>query len=180
MIDHSRYLGKPVQSLQTMLRHISDLDPRVLPVIPDGHYGPNTYASVRSFQEAYGLPVTGQTDQQTWDAISAVHNQLLPQLTVPVIVPVCSTGQTIYPGQSNYHLYLVQAMLAALSHFFPQLERTQLTGILDPATETGLLWIQKASGIPETGALNTETWHYLNGLYRTMTGEGNTFASDKG
>ena len=178
MIDPAFYLGRPVRSLQTMLRHISDADSRVLPVIPDGYYGPNTFASVRSFQTAYGLPATGEADQQTWDVIAAVHSRLLPQLTTPITTPIWPTGQSVYPGQANYHIYLVQALLAALSHFFPQLEIPTLTGVLDAPTEAGLRWVQQASGIPETGILNTQTWHYLNGLYRTMTGEGNTLASE--
>ena len=52
MREPEYYLGRPVRSLQTMLRQIADTDSRVLPVIPDGHYGKSTYASVRSFQEA--------------------------------------------------------------------------------------------------------------------------------
>ena len=167
------FLGKPVRSLQTMLRHISDVDPRVLPLIPDGYYGRNTYASVRSFQQAYGLPETGQVDLPTWEAIVAVHNQVLPARFPPITAPIWPAGQTIQPGQANLHLYLVQAMLTVLARFFPALQAPAFTGILDPATAEGLRWVQKASGLPETGALNTVTWHNLNNLYRVVASNGN-------
>jgi len=36
MREPAFYLGKPVRSLQTMLRHISEEDTRILPLIPDG------------------------------------------------------------------------------------------------------------------------------------------------
>lgn len=166
------FLGNPVRSLQTMLRQISDADPRVLPLIPDGFYGANTYASVRSFQEAYGLPVTGEADLPTWEAIVEVHNRILPEIMPPTTQPVWFPGQSVQPGDYNIHLYLVQAMLLALSRYYPELEAPQVTGTLDAVTERDLKWIQRAAGLPETGILNTLTWHTLNGLYRTTTGTG--------
>ena len=155
-----------------MLRNISDMDPRVLPVIPDGDYGGNTYASVRSFQQAYGLQETGIADEPTWHAVTQTYTQLLPQWGSPAVIPIWSQGQTIQPGQFNYHMYLVQAMLAALSHFFPDIRQAAVSGTLDPATVQNLIWLQRASGLPENGALDTATWYYLGGLYRTMTGNG--------
>lgn len=166
------YLDKPILSLQTMLRHISAVDPRVLPVIPDGQYGSNTFASVLSLQEAYGLPLTGEVDLATWDTIVAAFDRALPQLTAPATAPAWSAGQSVQPGQFNYHIYLVQAMLAALADFFPYLTTPSLSGTLDTVTQQGLQWIQSAAGLPPTGALDTATWNYLNGIYRTMTNDG--------
>lgn len=166
------YLGKPVRSLQTMLRHISEADARILPLIPDGYYGGSTYASVRSFQQAYGLSDTGVVDSFTWDAIVSVHDRILPDRFSPVTVPIWPTAQTVVPGEANDHIFLVQAMLAVLSNYFPELQPPTLTGILDPVTEAGLQWVQTAGKLPVTGALNTVTWHYLNGLYRIMAGSG--------
>lgn len=167
------YTDMPIKNLQTMLRYISEKDPRILPVIPDGHYGSNTYASVRSFQEAYGLAPTGLADTDTWSAIVSAYDLSVPHLTVPATIPGWSTGQSVLPGQFNYHLFLVQAMLAALAEFFPNLEPPQISGTLDPVTEGGLRFVQSASGLTENGILNTATWYYLNGLYRTITADGN-------
>lgn len=166
------YLGRPVLSLQTMLRQISDVDSRILPVVPDGYYGQSTYASVRSFQQAYGLPPTGEADALTWDTIAAVFQQTALERFPPVIQPVWGLTQTVTPGQFNYHIYLVQGMLAALSNFFPAVAPPPLDGILGPATEQGLLWVQQAAGIAENGQLNSLTWHFLTGLYRAATGDG--------
>ena len=173
MREPEYYLGNPVLSLQTMLRRISDSDARILPLIPDGYYGPNTIASVRSFQEAYSLPVTGSVDQQTWDSIVSAYTRVLPEQTAPVTQPLWFPGQSVQPGESNIHLYLVQAMLLALSQYYPDLTPPdQVNGTLDASTEQGLRWIQRAAGLPETGVLNTLTWHALNDLYRTTTGTG--------
>jgi len=166
------YHAKPVESLQTMLRYISDADPRILPVIPDGQYGQNTYASVRSFQEAYGLPVTGSADLQTWSAIVSAYDEAFLQLSSPAIVPLWVVGRTLTPGQFNYHLYLVQAMLIALSDSFSNLSAPQVSGLLDEATQEALMTVQKASGIAQTGLLDTETWNHLNGLYHAVITDG--------
>lgn len=166
------YAGRPVSSLQTMLRLISETDERVLPIVPDGRYGANTYASVLSFQDAYGLPLTGEADLLTWDTVVRAYDRALPQTVSPSISPLWSTGRTVRPGQFNYHIYLIQAMLAALSDIYQQLKAPEVNGILDGPTQQGLRWIQSVSGLPQTGALDTATWNHLNAVYRTIIKDG--------
>lgn len=172
MREPEAYLGRPVYSLQTMLRQISDADPRVLPVIPDGQYGRNTYASVRSFQQAYGMPPTGIADLPTWDAIVQAHNRVLPELISPVIRPLWISGKSVLPGECNIHIHLVQGALIALAKLYPEITPPQVTGCLDPVTADGLRWVQRLSDLPQNGILNTATWHALNGLYRVAVGKG--------
>ena len=169
------YLGKPIRSLQTMLRQISEYDSRILPVIPDGFYGRSTYASVRSFQQAFDLPDTGETDAATWNSIVEAHDQILPEIQAPVIIPVWPTERSVKPGEANHHLVLAQAMLWALSGFFPALKPPSVNGRLDSTTEAGLRWLQQAANLPSSGALDAPTWHVLNGLYRIMVGDGTAF-----
>lgn len=166
------YLSKPVLSLQTMLRQISASDSRILPIIPDGYYGKSTYAAVRSFQQAYNLPDTGDADLETWAAIAKVFDQTVVIQTPPTTRPIWPTDRVLRPGSSNYHLYLVQAMLIVLSDVFPDLQSPNVTGALDKETQAGLKWVQHAADLPETGTLDTATWHALNGLYRIMAGDG--------
>ncbi len=142
------YLGNPIRSLQTMLRHLSDDDPRILPLIPDGFYGPNTHSSVRSFQEVYGLPVTGRTDHDTWPAIANAYGLL--------------------PAREPLHVSLAQAQLAALARHYPAVTAPQTHGVLDTHTKNGLRWVQKAAGLPETGGWDHRTRYALEGLFRTM------------
>ncbi len=160
------YLGKPIFSLQTMLRQISFLDQRVLPVIPDGVFGANTFAAVRSFQTAYGLPPTGRADLATWNAVADAYQAALTAVFAPTVMPSWPMGQTIRPGGQDGSLYLVQAMLHALAEQFSGLTAPPLTGILDQPTASGLRWIQAASGLKQTGALDSATWLHLSGLYR--------------
>lgn len=172
MRNPEKYLGNPVRSLQTMLRSVSETDPRILPLIPDGVYGKNTYASVRSFQQVYDLPETGSVDGTTWTRISDTYHSVVPRLHTPKTIPFWSVETMFSMGEQNYHLYLVQAMLRVLADFFPALQPPEVNGILDQATADGLRWLQRAAELPETGSLDTETWHVLNGIYRVVTGDG--------
>ena len=82
MNDADFYIGKPIRSLQTMLRVIAAADEAIPQVVPDGIYGVNTTAAVREFQRQYDLPVTGQTDNATWNQIVAVFT-----LSSPSVLP---------------------------------------------------------------------------------------------
>lgn len=44
----------------------------------DGWYGPVTAATVRAFQAANGLPVTGQVDRATWNALFSPQAKTFP------------------------------------------------------------------------------------------------------
>ena len=77
MRPNESFIEQPIRSLQTMLRVIAEDDKRLPAVIPDGIYGPTTMNAVSSFQRLYNLPVTGVTDQSTWDKIVSVYEHAL-------------------------------------------------------------------------------------------------------
>ena len=56
------YVGR--QGLQ---QRLLNLGCSAFPV--DGHYGGNTARAVRIFQRKQGLPETGRTDRETWNAL---------------------------------------------------------------------------------------------------------------
>lgn len=47
------------------------------PSEPSGTYDENTAALVGEFQKRNGIPVTGNVDRETWDAMAVQHNLLL-------------------------------------------------------------------------------------------------------
>ena len=47
--EPSYYVGRPVESMQTMLRFAAEGNNRLLPVVPDGVFGPNTMAALTAF-----------------------------------------------------------------------------------------------------------------------------------
>ena len=156
------FIGQPIRSLQTMLRVIAENDPRHVSVIPDGIYGPETMRAVSAFQRMHGLPVTGVTDQPTWEAIVAVYEPaLIQQDEAEPLFLILNPGQVIRKGERHPHLYLVQGMLTVLSQVYESIGLPSLNGLLDEPTADSLASFQYLSGLPSTGNLDKITWKHL-------------------
>ena len=109
------FVEQPVRSLQTMLRVIAEDDFRIPTVVPDGIYGPSTMNSVSTFQRLYGLPVTGITNQTTWDRIVAVYEPALVRVekAEPIEI-IMEPGEVYRIGDSNANIYLLQRKINLL------------------------------------------------------------------
>ncbi len=156
------FVGQPIRSLQTMLRVLAEDNPNHLTVIPDGIYGPETIAAVTRFQRVHGLPTTGVTDQETWEAVVAEYEPaLIRQDHAHPLHIVLNPSQVIRKGEQHPHLYLVQAILAVLSDTYESITPPGSSGIMDTATSDALSSFQMLSGLPMTGHLDKETWKHL-------------------
>ena len=156
------FIGQPIRSLQTMLRVIAEDDPTHPTVIPDGIYGQQTMNAVSYFQRRHGIPVTGVTDQNTWEAILAHYEEALIRAdeAYPLYI-ILDPGQVIRKGERHRNLFLVQAILLVLSEAYDSVSRPSLNGILDEVTSDSLASFQVLSGIPMTGNLDKRTWKQL-------------------
>lgn len=162
MRKQESFIGQPIRSLQTMLRVIAENDPSHERIIPDGIYGAETVSAVSAFQRIHGLPVTGVTDNRTWDAVVELYEKaLIEQLDAEPLQVILNPRQVIRKGERHPHLYLVQAMLTVLSEVYESIGRPSSTGILDDATEDALVAFQEINGLPMTGHLDKHTWHHL-------------------
>jgi len=145
-----------------MLRVIAEDDPSHRTLVPDGIYGPETMAAVSGFQRLHGLPVTGVTDQRTWETIVEHYEPALVRIDEahPLNI-ILNPGQVIRKGERHPHIYLVQGMLAVLSDIFESIGKPGMTGLLDDATADSLASFQQLSGLPMTGNLDKHTWKHL-------------------
>lgn len=156
------FVAQPVRSLQTMLRVIAQRDTLLPSVIPDGIFGRQTTTAVSAFQRRYGLPVTGNADQLTWDTIYNVYQESLIYVdeAQPIEV-IFEPNQVIRRGESNPNIYLTQGMLMVLSQIYGSITPPSMTGILDLPTAESLESFQSLHGLPITGELDRITWHNL-------------------
>ena len=65
--------GEKVQQIQEQLNVIADAYPAIPKVNADGIYGEQTSASVRKFQNVFGLPASGVVDYPTWYKIQEIY-----------------------------------------------------------------------------------------------------------
>ena len=171
MREPAYYIGKPVESLQTMLRIVSAQNDEIPSVIPDGIYGARTMQAVKAFQKCHCLPTTGITDHDTWRAVvAAFEDARVERAPAEPLFISLSPNETIAPDSSSPYVLLLQAMLHTLAAQFENLTDCSLCGSYDDATEAAVRAIQKAAGLPETGIADKQFWRMLTGFYTQVTG----------
>lgn len=156
------FVAQPIRSLQTMLQVIATYDDSPIRLIPDGIYGPETTRAVSLFQRKHGLPVTGVTNDETWQAVVRLYEPALvaQNMTEPLAI-VLNSQQTIHKGERNHNLYIAQGILTVLSEIYQSVSMPSLSGVLDEATAESLASFQQLSGLPMTGELDRQTWKHL-------------------
>lgn len=156
------FVGQPVRSLQTMLRVIAARYPDLPSVIPDGIYGQQTMRAVTAFQRKYGLPITGITDQGTWEMIVSVYQPSLIHVSpAEPLQIILEPNQVIRAGEEHHSIYLVQAMLTSMARDYGSIPEPPISGILDSGTIESLIAFQRLSGLDTNGELDKITWKHL-------------------
>lgn len=156
------FVGQPIRSLQTMLRVIAQTEDAQPSLIPDGIYGPQTVSAVAAFQRNRGLPITGITDQETWEAVVAAYEPalILVDEAEPIAV-VFEPNEVITAGQKHPNIYLAQGMLMVLSQVYGSISPPGMSGVLDIPTGESLSAFQRLNALPDTGQLDRITWKRL-------------------
>lgn len=156
------FIEQPVRSLQTMLRVLAEDDRSLPTVVPDGIYGPTTMTAVTAFQRRAELPITGITDQITWDRIVEAYEPALVRVgkAEPIEI-IMDPGKVFRLGESSPYIYLLQSMLTQLSKDHDKITAPNHTGILDEETSRSLSAFQLLVALPQTGELDKITWKHL-------------------
>lgn len=115
----------------------------------DSVFGPRTTASVRSFQQAKGLEVTGAVDRDTWQALSAE-----PQVASSVTV---KEDSVLSRGSRGTDVRVLQERLEAKGY-----NPGRIDGILGSRTLAALHEFQTAQGLETSNQVNQPTWKALN------------------
>ena len=156
--------GPNVVVIQVELNRISQNYPAI-PKIPnvDGIFGSRTEASVRKFQEVFGLAADGIVGKETWYELVRIYT------AVTRLSELRSQGQQyyavawnlnpgIYPGESGNKVRHLQYMLSMLSEFIPQIPPVTTDGIYGPKTADAVRAAQRWFELPVTGIVDEETW----------------------
>lgn len=170
MSQDRTFYNQPVRSLQWMLRTIAQHDGDLDLLVPNGIYEPRTRAAVSKFQRSHGLPVTGVTDRDTWEAVVLAYDDAL--IMVSSAEDVLLDIQTDFPprpGVYSPYLHLAQSMMHFLAEEYHSVFRPEVTGYMDEMTGHSLSDFQQLAGLPMTGKLDKPTWRHLTLQYSTAT-----------
>ena len=166
MRPEETFVGQPVRSLQTMLRVLALDDKKYLNLIPDGIYGQDTVNAVTAFQRQNNIPITGIADQTTWEAIAEQYDAAIVRVgKAEKIEILLDPNVNLVPGDSDPHVYLLQAMLAQLADDYIQIPRPTHTGTLDETTTRSLKAFQQYASLPQDGKADRITWKNLSKQY---------------
>lgn len=159
----------PIQSLQHMLNHMARTIPTLPRIAETGQFDEDTLEAVMIFQRDSRLPVTGVVDQLTWNAITAAYYLNLFQTGTPPLLHAFPSGTTII-REAEYDplIFVVQAMMSALSDEISNFEKNELNGVNNEGTARNIKILQALSSLPENGALDRPTWAVLSHLYRAL------------
>jgi len=169
--------GPFVTIIQVSLNRISQSYPAI-PKIPavDGIFGSRTEASVRAFQEVFGLSPDGIVGPATWYAIVRLYT------AVTSLSELRSEGQQFYAvnwsppgllqlGSTGDKVRQLQYMLSVLSAYIPSIPPLNVDGIFGADTRAAVLAAQRRFQLPETGTVDSAIW---NEIYDQYSGIENT------
>ncbi len=141
-----------IMELQSYLRAIQRARYGATTVPMDGFYGDDTAAGVRQFQEAEGLPITGTTDRDTWEALYVVYQDTDRQQAPPLTIRGLRQP-LLQPGDSGDAVVFLNIMLGTPSSTYTT------------DTEEAVRAIQAISFLPVTGNTDKDTWDAVTALY---------------
>ena len=169
--------GPNVVVVQASLNRIAQNYPAIpkIPVV-DGIFGERTLASVRAFQQIFGLTPDGIVGPATWYALVRLYT------AVTRLAELRSQGQQFYaiswappgglqPGSTGDKVRLLQYMLSVLSSYIPSIPPVSVDGIYGANTRAAVLAAQRRFRLPETGTVGTQTW---DAIYDQYSGIENT------
>lgn len=164
VIDYSNLLGKPIESLQTMLRGITFYYEDLPRVVPNGVFNSQTENAVKAFQKKFNLEITGIVNFVTWEKVSEIYTQAAVQTAVVGSV-YPNEWFVIEPYESSEHLHTMQAMMKNIAEKFNNMGEVAVTGIHKDDSIAMIKRFQEIFGMDETGTITNELWRKIENMY---------------
>lgn len=163
--------GPSVVTVQVELNRIAQNYPAIPKLANvDGIYGSRTEASVRKFQEIFGLAPDGIVGKATWYELVRLYT------AVTRLAELRSRGQQFYAnswlvsdplqvGSTGDKVRHLQYMLSVLSDYIPQIPPLAIDGTFGSGTRAAVVAAQGYFGLPITGIVNATTWNEIYDQY---------------
>jgi peptidoglycan hydrolase-like protein with peptidoglycan-binding domain len=155
-----------IEEILTLLYQIALRDSRIPVVLPGKTYTEEAALAVRAFQQAYGLPVTGEIDESTWNMIVRIYRQFKDLPAPLTLFPM--PGFVLQEGDRGTLVHLVQVLLNLVGGHYANLPDIPLSGVYDRETADAVRRLQQAAGLPQTGTLDRAAWDRLAALVNQM------------
>ena len=141
-----------VMEVQSYLRALERVQAGTTIVPQDGFYDTATADGVRRFQQAAGLPVTGEVDGATWAALFTAYESLRLEQAPPLLIRGLRQP-LLQPGDQGDAVLFLNAMLGLSGYRYCT------------ETEEAIRLVQQSAFLPITGNTDKATWDAVVRLY---------------
>ena len=126
----------------------------------NGQFDEATRDAVFTFQNKYGLPVTGVVDRVTWNQLTRVYTSLLQDLPAEYreFANEIYPGRFLVLGDTGDYVITIQNNLQKISAVDPTIPPVTITGTFDEQTQAAVFALQRQLGLEESGAIGPVLW----------------------
>ncbi len=159
-------MNTAVFEFQGYLRNISRYDSDIPTIIPDGIFGEETTASVKTFQRKHGLSETGTVNFETWTKLTEENRKAVFFFSDPIqTAPIKNEDLPLREGKETPLNYNLNLMLSQLGRRYENFSIIEVSSYFTSETAEQVRFFQKAIDVPVTGIVDKETWNSLSRLY---------------
>lgn len=166
--------GVPVRELQYFLTFIGIFNNNISPLNIDGVFGEATENAVKSFQQAYGIPITGIVTPQVWEVIYSAYVGMINSLQEGFLPPSVALypGFPIRLGSRGEGVRYIQEYLNYISDTYTEIPKVTADGVFGPATDNAVVTYQRIFGLTPNGVVGSVTWNSIVDTFLSLS-EGN-------
>lgn len=152
--------GPDVEALQYYLAFIGYFYPELPPIPITGFFGELTRDAVFTFQNNYGLPVTGIVDANVFNRVEQVYRAVVSELPANYQSAIGEPypGKFLVEGDRGESVRIIQGYLNKIGENTPEIPAIAVDGIFGPKTKGAVIAFQQYLGIEETGAIGPVEW----------------------
>lgn len=168
--------GQNVETLQYFLSVIGTFYNTVPVTAITGYYGSETANSVKEFQKTFGLPQTGEVDEDTWNMIYNAFRGIADAVFIKdeiFAIDVMPFGGTVLAlGSSGDEVTKLQEYLTAISEQYLQITPLNITGYFGGQTENAVKEYQRIFGLDVNGEVGRSDWNSIINTYKNVISTG--------
>ena len=155
--------GVDVEALQYYLAFLGYFFPELPPIPITGFFGTFTRDAVFTFQNNYGLPVTGVVDANVFNEIERAYRSAVSDLppSYQTAIGEPYPGRFIIEGDRGESVRIIQRYLNVVAQGNPSIPTVAVDGIFGPRTRAAVTAFQRSLGFEQNGAVGPAEWAEL-------------------
>ena len=152
--------GAEVEAVQYYLAFLGYFYPQLPPIPITGFFDELTRDAVYSFQNAYGLPVTGVVDLNTYYTLERAYKSTVSELPANYQSAVGEPypGRFLVEGDRGEEVRVIQRYINRIGRIDPEIPEIAVDGVFGPRTKEAVMAIQKQLGVEQNGAVGPVEW----------------------